>query len=150
MKAGTSWVLIADGARARIVRLKNTNHETGVQMDDLVFETDHRRTGEIMSDRPGRSFASEGARRSAMEYRTEPEREQEARFAGTIVDDLDRRLRAHEFDRLSIVAEPRMLGTLRQKLSPALRQAVVAEVAKDLTKLPRHELDTAIAALGIR
>lgn len=150
MRAKASWVLIADGARARIVRRRNANSDTDVQAEDLVFAIDHKKTGEIMSDRPGRSFAPEGARRSAKEYRSEPEKDQETRFAGMLVDELERRLRAHEFEKLSIVAEPRMLGMLRQKLSPALRQTVVAEVAKDLTKLPRQELDKAIAELDIR
>lgn len=150
MKAKTSWILIADGARARIVRRENPRDETREPPEDLVFEIDHKKTGEIMSDRPGRSFASEGARRSAMEYRTDPEKEQEAEFADTLVDELERRFYDREFEQLAIVAEPRMLGTLRQKLSPALRQVLVTEVAKDLTKLPRKELDAAIADLGIR
>lgn len=150
MKAKTSWILIADGARARIVRGKDTHDENEAQAEDLVFEIDHKKAGEIMSDRPGRGFASEGARRSAMEYRSDPEKEQEARFADTLLDELERRLHAREFERLAIVAEPRMLGTLRQKLSPALQRVVVAEAAKDLTKVPRHELDAAIAGLGIR
>lgn len=150
MKAKTSWILIADGARARIVRRENPRDETRDQAEDLVFEIDHKKSGEIMSDRPGRSFASEGARRSAMEYRTDPQKEQEAEFADTLVDELERGFYAREFEQLAIVAEPRMLGTLRQKLSPALRRVLVTEVAKDLTKLPRHELDAAIADLGIR
>ena len=150
MKAKTSWVLIADGGRARILRRKSTREENEVQADDLVFEIDHKTLGEIMSDRPGRSFASEGARRSAMEYRSEPEKDQEARFADTLVGELERRLRAREFHRLAIIAEPRMLGTLRRKLSPALQQTVVAEFAKDLTKMPRQDLEATILELGIR
>ncbi|MCR5943986.1 hypothetical protein CQ057_21760 [Ochrobactrum sp. MYb49] len=51
---------------------------------------------EIMSDRPGRSFASERVRRSAIEYRLEPEKDQEARFADMLVGELKRRLRARE------------------------------------------------------
>lgn len=70
-------------------------------------------------------------------------------FAGTLAQELERRHAAGEFDLLAIVAEPRMLGTLRRKLSPALRAAVVKEVPKDLTKLPERELREAIAALDI-
>ncbi len=150
MKAKTTWILIADGARARIVRQADAKAEAAGQAEDLLFEIDHKPLREIMSDRPGRSFASEGARRSAMDYRSEPEREQEARFAHTLLEELERRLVDGEFERLAIVAEPRMLGALRQKLSPALRQTIVAEVAKDLTKIPRQELGAAIAQLGIR
>lgn len=148
MKTKTHWVLIADGARARIVRVGGTFGEKAADM--AVFEIDHKRLGEIMSDRPGRSFASEGTRRSAMEYHSEPEKEQEARFAATLLDELERRLAAHEFEELTIVAEPRMLGVLREKISPALRRTVVAEIAKDLTNIPAPELGAALAGLDIR
>src|SRR5690606_23382694 len=147
MKAKTSWVLVADGARARIVR--DLGMDTGAEdrLDDLVYEIDHKQLREIMADKPGRGFASEGARRSAMEYRSDPVQEQEVEFAGMLLDELERRHAADEFGRLAIVAEPRMLGTLRQKLPAALRQAVVKEVPKDLTKLPVKELREALAAL---
>lgn len=145
MKATTTWVLIADGARARIVRYVEDEART----EDLVFEIDHRQLREIMSDKPGRSFASADRRRSAMEYRSDPVQEQEARFAATLIEELERRFEANEFERLAIVAEHRLLGVLRKKLPPALRQAIVAEVAKDLTKLPRRDLLAAIVELGI-
>lgn len=149
MKAKTSWVLIADGARARIVRRKSTHDQNEAQPYDLVFQIDHKMLDEIMSDRPGRSFASVGARRSAIESRSEPKKHQEARFADTLVEELERRLRAREFERLAIIGEPRMLGTLRRKFSPALEQTVVAEFTKDLTKVCRQDLEATIAALGI-
>lgn len=146
MKVKETWVLIADAARARIVR----HRRDGMEAEDLLFEFDHKQLGEIMSDRPGRSFASEGRRRSAMDYRSEPEKEQEARFAEALLAELEQHLHAHEFERLAIVAEPRMLGTLRKRMSPMLRRTIVTEVAKDLTKVPRHELGVVIAQLDIR
>jgi protein required for attachment to host cells len=149
MKAKMTWILVADGARARIVRLVEPKAQIENQTEDLVFEIDHKQLREIMSDRPGRSFASEGARRSAMEYHSEPVQEQEARFATMLLGELERHHAAHEFDRLAIIAEPRMLGTIRQKLSPALRRTIVGEVAKDLTKSPRQELLSAIVELGL-
>lgn len=147
MKTKTTWVLVANGARARVVRDLGTGAED--RQEDLVFEIDHKQLREIMADRPGRSFASEGARRSAMEYRSDPVQEQEARFAATLLEQMEQRLAAGEFQQLAIVAEPRMLGVMRKKLSPTLRRAVVGEVAKDLTKLPERELLEAIAELGI-
>jgi len=78
-----------------------------------------------------------------------PEKHQEARFGDTLVEEFERRLRAREFERPATIAEPRMLGTLRRKFSPALEQTVVAELAKDLTKVCRQDLEATIAALGI-
>lgn len=149
MKTPTTWISIADGARARVMRGLETGGEDADRQDDLVFEIDHKQLREIMSDRPGRSFASEGARRSAMEYRSDPVQEQEAEFARMLLEQLEQRHAAHEFDRLVIVAEKRMLGVIRRELPPALRRIVAGEVAKDLTKLPAQKLREAIANLKI-
>lgn len=149
MKAKITWILVADGAHARIVRQTEAKAGGRGPVDDLVFEIDHKQLGEIMSDRPGRSFASEGARRSAMEYHSDAVLAQKTRFAETLLEELAQRHAAGEFERLVIVAEPRMLGVIRQKLSPTLHQTVIAEIAKDLTKLPRQELWRAVAELGI-
>ncbi|TGQ35597.1 host attachment protein [Mesorhizobium sp. M00.F.Ca.ET.216.01.1.1] len=76
MKPRSTWGLVADEARARILR---DVLSAGDEREDLVFHSERRQFREIMADKPGRSFASTGARRSAMEYllircarRTEP------------------------------------------------------------------------------
>ncbi|MGT2467476.1 host attachment protein [Mesorhizobium atlanticum] len=56
-----------------------------------------------------------------------------------LIEQLEYRHAAHEFDRLAIVAEPRMLGVLRQKLSPKLSVAVIKGSFKGLDKaVPRR------------
>ena len=149
MKARRTLVLVADGARARILREPGSSADGGDRLEDLVFEADHKRLREIMSDRPGRSFASQGARRSAMEYHSDPVRGQEEEFAATLVSQLVRHHAAGDFDRLAIVAEPRMLGHLRQKLPAFIRKLITSEAARDLTKLPTDKLRDAILAPGI-
>lgn len=149
MKPNSVWVLVADGAHARIVRDSRTITEAATRLEDLVFAIDHKQSREIKSDRPGRSFASRGPRRSAMGYRSDPVERQEAEFAGQLVDELERRFAAREFQRLAVVAEPRMLGRIRQRLSPALRHAALVQIPQDLTKLPALELRKVIAELGI-
>lgn len=151
MKAKIIWILVADGAHARIVRQTEAEAKAGDrgQVDDLVFEIDHKQLRDIMSDRPGRSFASEGARRSAMEYHSDAVLAQKTRFAATLLEDLAQRHAAGEFEQLVIVAESRMLGLIRRKLSPALRQTVIGEIAKDLTKLSRQELWRMVSERGI-
>jgi protein required for attachment to host cells len=39
-----------------------------------------------------------------------------------------------------IAAAPRLLGELREDLPKALRAAVAVELAKDLVKIPTHDL----------
>lgn len=152
MKMKRRWALVADGSRARILRdidrdrrkeavagtLKNTDEE-------LVFRADHRPLKEIMADKPGRSFASTGARRSAMEYHSDPVREGERDFAMMLSEVLDSLRIAGDYDELILVCAPHMLGFLRETLPDAVRKLVVAEIDKDLTKLPRTELHETIA-----
>jgi protein required for attachment to host cells len=143
------WVLVADGARARILRSPALRAADDRHLADLVVESEHKPAREVMADKPGRSIASVGARRSAMEYRSDPARLQTEQFAGVLADQLERRRAAGEFDRIVIVAEPRTLGIIRRKLSPQLAAAVAAEVAKDLTKLPPDELRAAIVDMDV-
>lgn len=140
MRPKKTWVLIADGSRGRIIRQLWPNAETGGRLDDLNFNIEHKKLSQIMADRAGRSFSSTGMRRSAMEYHSQPVRDQEARFAGSILKTLTLAFAKREFDCLVIVAEPRMLGVIRLIIPSALRRAVTKEIAKDFTKLPRQEL----------
>ena len=56
MKAKTTWILVADGAHARIVR--QTEAEDRARLDDLVFEIDHMQLREIMSAAKNHGSAS--------------------------------------------------------------------------------------------
>lgn len=148
MKPPKLWVLVADASRARIVRNFAPSQKL-VEDTELVVRSEHRRLKEIMTDKPGRSFAPVGSRRSSMEYRSNPVREDEKSFARTIVDMLNIHRLAGDFDQLAIYAAPRMLGDLHRILPASLRRVTIAEVPKDLTKLPALELHEAISELNI-
>ena len=149
MKQPKTWYLVADGAQAHIVRELVRDPETGERLDDVSFQAEHKPMRRIMSDRPGRSFASHGARRSAMEYHSNPVREQQVRFAERLVGYLEEQYAVAAFDRLVIAAEPRMLGTIRHTLPQSLKQRLIAEFDKDLTKLPAEALYSALRELNI-
>jgi protein required for attachment to host cells len=140
MKATRTWILIADGASARI--LQNSGLGKGLHaVAGGVFEGDHAATHDIMSDRAGRTFSSAGPARSAIEAHSDPHRELKRTFAHRLADALADGWRKGAYDRLIIVAAPSALGDLRAALSKEVSAKVTAEVAKDLTKIP----DTAIA-----
>ena len=142
MRRPIGWILIADATHARVVKGPRRSDDLHGPPLETVFETstDHRPLRKIMADRPGRSFASTGARRSAMEYRSDPVRDETRRFAASIVSALQARFERGEFDKLMICAPPRMLNALRKTLPEALAAVVRSEVAKDLSKLPELEL----------
>ncbi|MGH6943019.1 MAG: host attachment protein, partial [Geminicoccaceae bacterium] len=95
---------------------------------------------EIASDRPGRSFDSAGQGRHAMEPPTDPQRYAKYAFARELAHRLEEAVHAHRFDRLVVVAAPRTLGDLRDLLPDAVKAKIVAEIDKDLTQVPVHDL----------
>ncbi len=140
MKAKVTWILIADGATAKV--FEHTGPGKGLRaVDDLMFEQTPLKAGEIMADRPGRSISSMGiGGRSAMEYSSDPVAVRERRFVENVAEELDRKHQQRAFDQLIIAAAPTALGDLRPALSKGLRETIIAELPKDLTNLPTPQL----------
>ena len=108
----------------------------------MVFHGDHSATHDLVSDREGRSFSSQGPGRSAYEPHTDPHRGLKTKFAHQLAETLAHGLEHKSYDRLVIVAAPATLGDLRTTLSAQVRAKVVGEVAQDLTKMPNDEVFT--------
>jgi len=139
MKPTVTWVLIADGAQARI--LEYTGPSKGlVQIEGLKFQDAHMKNREIMADRPGRAFSSAGFGRSAMEQRTDPSDHREAEFLRSVAELINQKSLENAFRRLVIAAPPQALGDLRRFLTPATMEKVKAEISKDLTTVPILQL----------
>ncbi len=144
MKAKTTWILIADGAQAKV--FEHLGPGKGLKaLDDLQFAQEPLQAHEIMADRPGRSFASAGSARSAMEYSSDPVAVRERRFVENVAEVLDKQLQKGAFDRLIVAAAPTALGDLRPAFSKGLRDAIIAELPKDLTNLPTPKLEAHFA-----
>lgn len=137
MKPTTTWIVIADGARARI--MQNNGPGKGVEpVKDLVFEGDHSPSIDIQADKPGRSFDSVGNARHAMTPTSDAHDELKAKFVKQIASALEDRLDA--YNRLILVAPPKALGLLRKSLPAPVVNKVKGELGKDLTQLPNAEL----------
>lgn len=111
--------LIADGARARLL----LRHGDGRYAELATFEA------------ASHHHSSHGAERSEAE--TERER---SRFAAELAAALDGFVGKGAFDRLVLVAPPRILSAIRGDLKAAAKALVTAELAKDLTQLPEARL----------
>ena len=146
MKPTTTWVLIADGAHARLF----SNHGPGKGIEAIeggVINGDHRPDRELVRDAATRTFESVGVSRHAITPKTDPHRELKRDFAKHLADLLDRRYAEKAFDRLVIVAPPSALGDLRAALSDHLKPHIYAELDKDLVKTPTAELPQHLGAV---
>ena len=136
MKPIITWVVIADGAQARI--FEHDGPGKGLRaLPDLGRDQDHLQAREIMADKPGRSTSSSGpGSRSAMAHHSDPVQMRERRFVEDLADMLEKSRASGAFSRLIIAAAPTALGDIRPALTPALRETVIAELPKDLTNMP--------------
>ena len=136
MKGHTTWILIADGARARVYQ----NLGPGLGLTETSFPEMvgmHEPTREINADREGRNGPG------AMSHSADPHREQKKSFARDVAAFLETQARAHVFDRLVLVAPAKALGDLRNELNGAASERIIGELSKDLTHvhirdLPKH------------
>ncbi len=146
MKTDSSkiWALVINGARCRILRgLYGHGAEAPAE---LVLRSEARNLRDIMSDKPGRSFASQGGgRRSAIEYASDPIAEDQREFIRQVISLLESHRRAGDFSRLAVFAEHEMLGHLRQMLPPSLAEMVIREEPKNLLHLSALDLAAVVA-----
>ena len=139
MKPVRTWILIADGARARIVA--NTGPGRGIQqINNFDFRADKRPTSDLKTDRPGRTFSSAGPGSHALEPSDDAHDRQERDFQSLLAEFLHDQLENDAFDRLIIAAAPRALGVLRHVLSKGVRDKISAELPKDLTQVKTEDL----------
>jgi protein required for attachment to host cells len=93
---------------------------------------------ELETDRPGRRFGGTDGNRHAVDGERSTERHESELFAKAVARTLDGARTRQEFDRLVLIAAPRMLGLLRDALPQPCRSIVAAEVPKELIN---HDID---------
>jgi len=133
------WVIVCDGKKALV--LENIGDEKFLNLKCReVYEHPDPKTHEQGTDAPGRAFNSVGTARSAVEQ-TDWHDQEEHRFLQKLLGHLDAAVNAHQAKALIMVAPPRALGVLRQAYSHNLRNALRAEIDKDLVRMPLHEIE---------
>jgi protein required for attachment to host cells len=129
------WALVSNGVRARVLRgLEGTHAEDPLE---LVSKARSEHLLAALSDRSGDGPPA-GLRTA------DPVRRDMLEFAREMLDMLERHRRAGDFDRLAILAEPRMLAILRQELPATLHKVLILERAAGLIHLSEPELRDAV------
>jgi protein required for attachment to host cells len=139
-----AYVFIGDGRKALLFRNEGDAQYPNLKTEQ-VFEIDNPPTREQGTDKPGRAFASVGARRSAMQQADWHELE-EQRFAKDAADMLQVLVREKNIDALVIAAPPKILASLRKSLHQEVAKRIIAEVDKNLTNQPVYEIEKVLTA----
>ncbi|MEO7067310.1 MAG: host attachment family protein [Rhodanobacter sp.] len=125
--AGT-WVVVADGTQARMLRNVGTDATLSLKQDRLLQPKD------LLNDGPA--------------GRQPPERSEAAMDEATFAKQLAKRLNAaalnDEFAHLLLVADPRTLGEMRPLLHQEASKRVVGEINKTLTGATLEDIERAL------
>lgn len=138
-------VLVADGRKMLFLR----NHGNATHLDlrvEVYRAQDNPPSRNQASDAPGRSFASVGSRRSAMEE-TDFHQIAEDRFAAEAAHLLRERALNGDFEALVVIAPPRTLGELRKHYHQEVAGRIIEEIHKDLTGRPIDEIEAALTSV---
>lgn len=125
--------IIADGARARLVKRAG---DAGDFTTTRELKAD-RRAPEKMK---GVVFDSSTHRSYGVESRADAVRAHKTAFAREVAEAINTEASHEALGRLAIVAPARTLSAITAHLSAAAKSKLAGTLAKDLTKVPDHEL----------
>ena len=148
-------VLVADGRKMLFLR----NHGDANQIDLRTETHDERadaKTSDMGTDGPGTNDANLHARtgtqaqsggygRPAVDQ-TDYHQQAEDRWARDAAGELNRRVLAHDFESLAIIAPPRLLGELRKHLHKEVERRVVCTIDKEMSGRPTPDIEALIVS----
>lgn len=132
------WIVVANSAYAKIYKAENNNKL--IEISELKHPESRLHDRDLVTSRPGRTYASMGSRRSSIEPHTDPKDQEIASFAKQICHLLETAKEKEHLNRIYLTASPAFLGILRQALSPSISQLVAGQVDRDMTHLKPEEI----------
>jgi len=147
MRIPTTWIVVADGSRARFHRIAEDGRSIAATEARLESARARGRAEDLVTDRAGRSFSSAGGGGHAMDPELDPQEREKERFHARVMETMRDAAEHHGVRRFVLVAEPRTLGALRDALPDSLRRHVVAELDKDHVDTPPDKLMAQVAPL---
>lgn len=127
----TTWILVADGGRARIFEMHPDT--SMVEIQDLTNSLGRFQNRELKTDSEGRFFGH-AAQGNTAEPDVSPKMHEATLFAETVSQFLTDHCNLKRYSKLFIIAESKFLGLLREKVDVQVRKLIVGELPKDLSK----------------
>lgn len=147
MEANTTWILVADGAHARLF----CQEGAGAPIHEISdgYEAPNLKAREADRDKPGRAADNSqmAPGRHAYESTTNPHDKQRHRLMAEVLDDLNRHAQKNDFDRLVVCAPAKAMGSVREQMPKPVAQKVMAEETKDYTGASETDLEKHLAHL---
>lgn len=131
-------VMVVDGGQMALFR--NSAKSDAFTLE-LIEKREHAnpRSSQLGEDKPGRSFQSMGADRSAYEIIDQHQVDEDS-FIADAAECLANHMSDSDVGAV-LIAPPRALGTMRKCLPDAVRGRLIAEIDKDYTGQSVQELE---------
>ena len=140
-----AWIVVAHRAGARI--FSRRGHAAALELlERIEHPAGLRQDREHDSDQPGRTHDRFGAARHALSSEESPRERSAADFARELAARLASGRNAQAFDQVVLVAEPHLLGLLRDALDEPTRRCVGGEIARDLVHVEDRDVWSHIEA----
>ncbi|MEH6529230.1 MAG: host attachment protein [Porticoccus sp.] len=130
----TTWILVADGAHARIFSAEKST-STLNELEGFVHSKSRQHEQKLTSDLPGRQAGGSTASHHSVGNENNIKENEAVVFAKELSRRLDAAHREDKFRRLIVVAAPAFLGHLRQEMSSKVSNVVSHELDKDIVNL---------------
>ncbi|MCW4150722.1 host attachment protein [Halomonas janggokensis] len=141
----TTYIVVADAARARIFTREAL---TLTEQESLVHAEGRLHEGDLVTDRPGADVheSNSTSARSSGEEGAASKHENEL-FAKQVANHLYNARVGNSLEKLIMVAPPKFLGLLRDKLDGPTQKLVIHTLSKDLSKASLTDIQTAVSDL---
>ena len=140
------WILVADSGHARILELRIKPKEFR-QVQELVSESRHLSSRDMVSDASGRAFHVKGPSSHSKQQRSDAHDQAEQAFSRMLVGKLEKAANLKAFEYLVLIADPKTLGRVRQHMSKSLSGMVTNELNLDVVGLPLDSLQKKVHSL---
>lgn len=143
----TTWIVVADHTRARFFQTDSSSAPLE-EFDALVHEEGRLHDREMTADLPGKIKNPGGQGGGhAFEQETDPKKHEAEVFAAAIVHHLEQGHNSNRFGHLIVIAEPSMLGLIRQHMPSHLSTHVGLELNKNLAGMSADDIREYLPAI---
>lgn len=126
MSKGTTWYVVADGGKARILTLDGSAMRTHQHFDNSGH-------GDTDADASGGTSQLKAPK-------SDPHAQAKAHFAKQVAGVLNEAVRTGKVDEIVLAAPAHVLHDIREELDKAASAKLGKSMSKDLTNTPEHEL----------
>ncbi|HET6725970.1 MAG TPA: host attachment family protein [Gammaproteobacteria bacterium] len=138
---GTTWIVVADSARARVFDAGRYGRELN-EIEDFSHPESRLHEGDLRTGESGSRQQRMAMARSASGPTTPAHDKHMEGFARDIARYMDTARHRGRFDKLIVAAAPAVLGELRDHLDASTRGCISREISKNLAQHSAEEIQS--------